>query len=827
MIKKILTTILCVSLCMILAFEPVMASGVIGKFTITESNANGYTSQPVIATTGNTALIAAGKLTASGTDAQVTQNGVPVKRLVRDTATNFIASSIAPSTNTYLQYTGGNSPENFAIIPADGGYITTLDNADLEPGDDFDITLTDIHVDTSSGSVDSDIFNKTDSLRCYVSAEGYLSAVITNDITQSNTPSSLDVWSGNVPKHGQRLNAFTGTITSVGFWMSDPAAVTGTAYCRIRKASDDSLLETMGSIDLSTIAGAATEYTFDDTTYTGTGIDIRVLLEFDGGDAVNHIHSYYANADTITGTDTYYFGAAWTDTAGADKSIRISMDIVATKACATGEHDLIISADTTNLSLSVDGSATTTALGGVSCPGNANDWIWLSDATLYVYRIQLTQGANDRIDYIPTTYILGTVMPNTEVPGSYEGAFTWGSNPAGVAAVFTAGELTVGTYAATTVRSTSATLNGTLFGFGTYTTAVSFFEYGTSTDYGSNTATYTLYAAQPFSASISNLKPNTTYHFRAVVQFYDTLPIYGDDASFSTGLVDMSSTTITVQRGRVFADYDDTGDMLFVAEIINVYTNYYGVVQPRDYFSIQLVDTDGTTVLTSVPLQQWGDRPACIYVNATVASGLTWGSAYTIRCVLNTDTSEKGSYILTADDWKGSDLVKLDDWLLETARSMGTYDYETYITPTTDGNLQINDDGGGYFTVGIQSISQKRPHMFVVSKTRQAYAQGTDTDVYTAAHDWSTQVGATIKSDVEDVGDLFSITGDQVLVFGLAAIILMLSAGTGKLLGVAICCVPLVLLGNEFGFIPIEFTGVVLVVMPVFFFVRQMFIKTT
>jgi hypothetical protein len=92
------------------------------------------------------------------------------------------------------------------------------------------------------------------------------------------------------------------------------------------------------------------------------------------------------------------------------------------------------------------------------------------------------------------------------------------------------------TTAATNVTSTSATLNGTVTAKGAPTTY--HFQYGTSTAYGSVTPNQTQAAvngnnAQPASASVTGLSPNTTYHFR-IVATNSAGTVNGADLTFKT-----------------------------------------------------------------------------------------------------------------------------------------------------------------------------------------------------------------------------------------------------------------------------------------------------
>jgi len=74
----------------------------------------------------------------------------------------------------------------------------------------------------------------------------------------------------------------------------------------------------------------------------------------------------------------------------------------------------------------------------------------------------------------------------------------------------------VTTNAATSVTSSSATLNGTVNPNGSPTNV--HFDYGTTTNYGSSTAiqSFSGNTTQPVTETITGLSPNTTYHFRLV-----------------------------------------------------------------------------------------------------------------------------------------------------------------------------------------------------------------------------------------------------------------------------------------------------------------------
>jgi len=111
--------------------------------------------------------------------------------------------------------------------------------------------------------------------------------------------------------------------------------------------------------------------------------------------------------------------------------------------------------------------------------------------------------------------------------------------------VYTLATTDVDTDPATLVTGISATLNGTLVYDAGEDCACSF-EWGLTTDYGGTTTPENKNTGETFSAGITGLLPDTTYHFRAkAVNSYGTF--YGADRTFgSTGSIYPSVSTVRV-----------------------------------------------------------------------------------------------------------------------------------------------------------------------------------------------------------------------------------------------------------------------------------------
>ncbi|MGA2163451.1 MAG: hypothetical protein ABSH36_03170 [Solirubrobacteraceae bacterium] len=106
---------------------------------------------------------------------------------------------------------------------------------------------------------------------------------------------------------------------------------------------------------------------------------------------------------------------------------------------------------------------------------------------------------------------------------------------------------TAATGAATGLGEAGATLNGTLGAGGS---SSAYFQYGTSTAYGSSTAAQSIGVSSgpsPLTAAVGGLAPGTTYHFRLVAENSGGV-VYGADQAFTTearGTTSTSETTTT------------------------------------------------------------------------------------------------------------------------------------------------------------------------------------------------------------------------------------------------------------------------------------------
>jgi fimbrial isopeptide formation D2 family protein len=114
--------------------------------------------------------------------------------------------------------------------------------------------------------------------------------------------------------------------------------------------------------------------------------------------------------------------------------------------------------------------------------------------------------------------------------------------------------LSVQTNSATNVYNSQATLNGYLTANSNSTCNTSaWFQYGTSTNYGSETARQNIGSSGSFSANIYDVTTSNTYHFRAAGQDCSGNTVYGQDmtiySNYSNGALSVSKTVRNLTSG--------------------------------------------------------------------------------------------------------------------------------------------------------------------------------------------------------------------------------------------------------------------------------------
>jgi len=112
----------------------------------------------------------------------------------------------------------------------------------------------------------------------------------------------------------------------------------------------------------------------------------------------------------------------------------VSLTALTASGVTSGEHVLAVTANATHQFLYVDGVLEDNGALAANVTNNANDWIFMSDATAYSDNISITVNGTQALLYQPVTYIVGNNLPDL-AGTSQNGTITWGNNDTGISVV--------------------------------------------------------------------------------------------------------------------------------------------------------------------------------------------------------------------------------------------------------------------------------------------------------------------------------------------------------------------------------------------------------
>lgn len=369
--------------------EPVLAYSM--NFIVANTGA-ALTKQPVIASVNNSSLISNGLLSSTGLDSRVLYGATTLPHMIVDDKTIFVTDLSVSSSKT-LTYSTGYSPplSSFYIIPGYGGYITTADNATLEPVSNSQLDFSAL-IDTTR--VGSFIFSKGGAIGLDEPTSGNLRAYIGGAGTATSAQQALQdlgwgLYSGSYTRIAERINSFSvGNNITKASWLLKKGgaggAPTGTGYARVRKVSDDSIIGTLGTIDVSTIDGATpTWYDFTTALLMPTTEDIYPTFEYAGGDANNLVLAYYKSSNVFAGGYFCAYDGTWHDNSSVDTTFKLywTPPVTITGTTASGEHttSLIFPGWATGNTATFTGAANSVINCGALYASAADWWIsfWL------------------------------------------------------------------------------------------------------------------------------------------------------------------------------------------------------------------------------------------------------------------------------------------------------------------------------------------------------------------------------------------------------------------------------------------------------------------
>lgn len=799
------------------------------SITITDNGSVARAGVPVILSSINgTNYYVSGYINVNGTNTAMTDNSTAADvSFMMDTtqAACVIPNLPAYGSQTYNLLMGTSANQtNFPIITGTGGYLTTPDAPAIELGNNFTIEQSG-YWDTSY-AVGKNAVYKQDAFRTYVSSAGNITSELTSSVLSWAYPTGNTANGWNNPTYAYDNNTVTFADYTVSFTWS-PFLEFSYASCLVDaikfycSGSDPDI----DQIDIDVYYSGGYQHLYSGA-FTQDAWIIKAIGSFQTSTGFRV--SLHSNGN---------LKSAWIMEVQYEKKTDTNVSVTA--PVSSGFHIVTTSANITHLAIAVDGiSITSTTLSGSSVYDNNIIWYWSQNDTMpYVSYIEERVNGVDVLKYQPTAMLNGTTLP--DMVGTNTATIVWGANSN---LVITYGSVinapSVQTNDASGVAATSAYAYGAVTGLGSNTYVNVGFEYGQDIGYGlGSTPQIQMTSVGAFYYQLTGLYPNTAYHFRAFMVYGANNKIYGADKTFTTLPALGSSTTIQIRNAKVFSGYmsSNNSDILLVVETLNNYTNIYPNESPREHFTIQLLAMDNTAILGAAPLASWGDRPSSIYFNPTIASNLTYGSAYYVRMIGDSKsgyaTTEYQLIPSSSDntDWKGSDLTKLDYWCRGVAINMQIADSRNdYLVDVADRNSMINDPASSYFTMGIPAITQIRPNLFTTTKQTPQQPTGPAGSVWDSLTAWTGNVGPIISGDATIMAAPFGLNGKDFLagVIMLSILGIIISVAAFGALGGLLISLPIIWVGSWFKILPI----ILLILLILFFgfmFIRQFFIKTT
>lgn len=398
MFKSILLSLLALFLIAV----PVLAAY---SASIQVATSTTYTMLPIMVTMGNDNLATYNYTSSTGLDTRVQEEETDLPHMLADDKTIFAATVASGSTSNFTYVTEESALDDFYLMTGYGGKITIEDHADLELGDDFEIELDDVYVDTDSGT-SKNLVSKTDSFLLYVSDDQEISAVMYPSIyyTPTGFVDPDTQWTDEANAYDNNTGTFsTEAAVGINSWSS---------YLELTRSSTLSnavrYYADIGAYDVNDLIDV-------DVYYTGAWHDV-----YQGNFAEDTWEEKLipAGAQFITAARVrFYNNNAGTQSAELNElDLDWSPRVVAT-GVSSGEMDIRVEGTGTNILIYIDDVEEDSASQETaSCADNANAWTIMDNTTTHFvsYAGYYKHTVNDDVE---VWYNPSEIVTNTEATG--------------------------------------------------------------------------------------------------------------------------------------------------------------------------------------------------------------------------------------------------------------------------------------------------------------------------------------------------------------------------------------------------------------------------
>jgi hypothetical protein len=346
--------------------------------------------------------------------------------------------------------------------------------------------------------------------------------------------------------------------------------------------------------------GLSTTYYFEYGTSTSYGTQSSVTSSGSGANSL----TVNATVSGLTPATMYHYRVVATNSAGTSQGSDMAFT-TATAALAPSAETVAV----TNITL------TGAQLNGTVNPNGTSTTYYFEYGTTTSYGTQTTvTSAGSGTSASSVNAVLSGLIPATVYHYRVVATNSGGTSQGSDLTFTTVLRPTAITLAATNATLTGAQLNGTVNPNGASTTY--YFEYGTTTSYGTQTNTAIAgsgTSALGVNAVLSGLTPTTLYHYR-VVATNSVGTIQGSDMTVTTGLgpsaATLAATNVTLSGAQLNGTINPNGSS----------TTYYFEYGTTTGYGAQTTNTSAGS----------GTSPSSVN---TIVSGLTPSSFYHYRVV--------------------------------------------------------------------------------------------------------------------------------------------------------------------------------------------------
>jgi hypothetical protein len=415
------------------------------------------TNYPIVTGLAGQSFIDSGKINANGLDTNMQVTTTSIKYLMSTDEVTAVIPTLPSGGSVSLGLYTGYLPEQtlFSIIPGYGGYGTIVDAVPIELGDNFTLNYNSAWFNTDNGT-DKNLLRKNEAIKVYVSetVSGNITADIYSVTATDETlrPSGAGSETNIVQVSGfathweavRDSNDLTYVLTNNAAYERDLYTTANSAVPVANRGVINSvtIYFRIGSPGVATTTAGKPALKTHSVVYDGTEQSYGTE---GGGSYSTKSQVYNTNPNTSAAwtwdeIDDLESGVSIKRTAGASNAactevyITVNYNHLVIDASATvtgvssGEHDLTVSANTTHLILTIDGTSNSTLLSGASVPDNGND-ITIMENNSVVYADNMTVEINGvrTAWYEPNSMLSGAIVPDRS-GGDNPMTLTWGSN---------------------------------------------------------------------------------------------------------------------------------------------------------------------------------------------------------------------------------------------------------------------------------------------------------------------------------------------------------------------------------------------------------------